>query len=373
MSVMEIVFWLSAGLLFHTYVGYPLSMAIAARLWPMPVRPSARMPRVTVVIVMHDGAAYARAKLDNILALDYPPAQLDVVVACDGCTDASAETCRKYPDVRVLEFPVRRGKAACLNDAVSSATGELLLLTDVRQRLEPNTLRALVANLGDADVGAVSGELRFEDPDTGFARGVDAYWRYEKSIRRSESASGSTVGVTGALYAMRRELFQPLPDGTILDDVLNPMNVVAQGKRVVFESTAIAWDRPAQSPSHERVRKIRTLAGNYQLVQLAPWLLSPLGNPICYRFVCHKMLRLLAPWLILGLLVANVALAPRQVFYAATLLACSLAAVLVAAGWLAPAFARWLPVRLLMAFVYLNWFSAEALVAFLRNRRLHLW
>lgn len=372
---MEIVFWISALLLFHTYVGYPLGVGISARLSPRPVRAKPQTPRVTVVIAMHDGAGYARAKLDNVLALDYPPAQLDIIVACDGCTDDSAAVCRNYPEahVRVLEFPVRRGKAACLNDAVAAATGELLLLTDVRQHLEPDTLRVLVASLGDVDVGAVSGELRFEDPETGFARGVDAYWRYEKFIRRAESLSGSTVGVTGALYAMRRALFQPLPDGTILDDVLNPMNVVRQGKRVVFESAAVAWDRPAQSLAHERRRKVRTLAGNYQLLQLAPWLIDPLANPIWYRFVCHKLLRLLAPWLILVLLAVNLVLAPRHVFFTATLVAALIVGALFVGGWLVPAFARLLLVRLVMAFVYLNWFSAEAFVAFVRKGRLHLW
>ena len=375
MVFMEYVFWISALVLLHTYVGYPLGIAVAAWLWPRPVRPKPHRPQVSVIIVMHNGAAHAHAKLDNIVALDYPPERLEIIVACDGCTDESASICGNHPDsrVRVLDFQRRRGKAACLNDAVSSARGELLLLTDVRQRLELDTLRALVASLGDVDVGAVSGELRLEDPDRVFARGIDAYWRYEKFIRQAESRSGSTVGVTGALYAMRRELFRPLPDGTILDDVLNPMNVVLQGKRVVFESGAIAWDRPTQSPSHERKRKIRTLAGNYQMLHLAPWLIDPRINPICYRLVCHKLLRLLAPWLILAWLMATIVLAPLHIFFALALVTCGIAGVVIVGGLLSPRFARFLPARLLMAFVYLNWYSAEALVAYLRNRRLHLW
>ena len=372
---MEILFWVSALTLIHTFAGYPLGIALAAKLRPKQVRPVPQSPAVSVVVVIHNGAEHAAAKLRNLLNLDYPNALLDIIIACDGCNDDSARICRDQCDarIRVLEFPVRRGKAACLNDAVAFATGDVLLLTDVRQRLEPDVLHALVARLGDPHIGAVSGELRFEDPETGFARSLDAYWRYEKFIRRAESRSGSTVGVTGALYAMRRELFRPLPAGTILDDVLNPMNVVRQGRRVIFEATAVAWDRPAQSPGHERARKIRTLAGNYQLLQLAPWLLDPRVNPIWYRFVCHKMLRLMAPWLILVLLGANVALAQRHGFFVATLGAFFVAVALFVGGWLVPAFARLLPVRLVMAFGYLNWFSAEALIAFARNRRLHLW
>ena len=374
-SLIYLVFWVCALLLAHVFAGYPAAMWLLARWQPLPIRKQALTPTVTVVIAVHDGAAHVQAKLANLAALDYPRALIDIVISCDGCRDATAALCRQFGDarVRVLEGAERRGKAACVNDAVAVASGEILLLTDVRQRLSPTALRELAANFADDSVGAAGGELLFEDAHTGFARGVDAYWRYEKLIRHAESRSGSMVGVSGALYAMRRELFWPLPSGTVLDDVLVPMRVVAAGRRVVFEPRALAWDRPSQQPIEERRRKIRTLAGNFQLIQLAPWLLSPRSNPLWFRFVSHKLLRLLAPWLFVLLALSALLLATRHVVCALTLALLLLGAVLVLAGQRLASLGRWLPVRLATAFVYLNVFSAQALFAFARNRRLHLW
>jgi len=369
------VFAISALALVHVFAGYPLWVAALARWRPRPVQRRAWTPRVTAVLAVHDGAAHVRAKLEGLLALDYPAERLDIVVACDGCRDDTAACARALGDarIRVLEFAERRGKAACLNDAVAEARGEVLLMTDVRQRLEPDALRQLVANLGDAQVGAVGGQLRLFDAHTGFARGIDAYWRYETLIRASESRSGSVIGVSGALYAMRRALFRPLPAGTVLDDVLVPMQVAAAGLRVVYEPAAVAWDGSSQQPREEQRRKIRTLAGNYQLVQLAPWLLLPWRNPLWFRFVSHKLLRLLAPWLLLALALSATLLATRHALFAATALGLLAALAAVVAGRLLPTLGGRRPVRLLTAFCYLNLFAAQALLAFARNRRLHLW
>lgn len=373
MTLAYLACWGSALLLIHVFVGYPLCMWLLARLLPRPVLRQAVTPTVSVIMAVHDGAPHLPAKLRNLQALDYPSDQVEIIVACDGCTDATVALARQHGNVRVLEFGERRGKAACLNDAVAVASGDVLLMTDVRQKLSPTALRELVANLADLSVGAVSGELQMENVQSGFAQGVDAYWRYEKLIRHAESRSGSTIGVSGALYAVRRALFEPLPPGTVLDDVLIPMRVAAAGCRVVFEPRALAWDRPSQQPADERRRKIRTLAGNYQLVQLAPWLLLPGSNPLWFRFVSHKLLRLLAPWLLLLLGLSTAVLATRHATYALLLLAMLAGAALIMVERWLPSAGRWLPVRLAVAFYYLNLFAAQALIAFTRNRGLHLW
>ncbi|WP_222564842.1 glycosyltransferase family 2 protein [Novilysobacter antarcticus] len=372
---MSVVFWGCAALVAFTYAGYPVWVRVWATLRPKPVARADVTPTVTAILCVHDGEARVGAKLHNLLAMAYPAALLDVVVACDGCTDNSAEACRTVgsPRVRVLEFDQRRGKAACLNDAVSVATGDILLMVDVRQRIEEEALGALVACLADPAVGAVGGELRFEHPDTGFAASVDAYWRYEKAIRQAESRSGSVVGVSGALYAVRRELFRPIPEGTVLDDVLVPMQVVRAHRRVVFEPGARAWDHASASAGDERVRKVRTLAGNLQLVQLAPWLVNPLQNPIWFRFLCHKLLRLVAPWAMVLMLLAACLLASKHPFYLACLVAAGLVIVVVAVAPALPRLAAWWPVRMLVAFVHMNLYSAQATVAFVRRRTLHLW
>ncbi|MDQ0008002.1 cellulose synthase/poly-beta-1,6-N-acetylglucosamine synthase-like glycosyltransferase [Luteibacter jiangsuensis] len=367
--------WSSAALLAHVFIGYPLLVWMQARLRPLPVARRAILPTVSIVMAVHDGERFIRAKLASLRQLDYPAELIDIVIACDGCHDTTVTTARRSTDPRVtvLDFPNRRGKAACLNDAVALTRGEVLLFTDVRQKLSPVALKELVANLGDPTVGAVGGELHMENVRSGFAQGVDFYWRYEKGIRHAESLSGSTIGVSGALYAIRRSLFQPLPAGTVLDDVLVPMRVAAQGKRVVFEPKAMAWDQPSQLPEEERRRKIRTLAGNYQLIQLAPWLLAPWRNPLWFRFVSHKLLRLFAPWLILALTVSTGLLFTRHPMYALAFGGLIGGLLLVALARLQPPLGRLLPLRIAVAFFYLNLFAAQALLAFARNRRLHLW
>lgn len=370
-----VVFWGAALLLGYTYAGYPALVIAQARLRPRPVARGNARPTVTVVMTVHNGAADLPAKLANLSGLDYPHGRLDIVVACDGCSDASAAIARGHAGrpVTVIEYAERRGKAACLNDAVAAASGELLLMVDVRQRLEPDALQRLVACLSDPAVGVVAGELSFEDPDTGFGASVDAYWRYEKAIRLAESASGSAIGVSGALYAVRRRLFPHVPVGTVLDDVYVPMHVLRAGYRVVLEAGALAWDRPSSSSAQERGRKLRTLAGNFQLVALAPWLLVPGRNPAWLRFASHKLLRLLSPWLVLAFAMASFALAGMHGIY---LLAAAGIVALVSLATLprvVPPLARLLPVRIATAFAYMNLYAARALFTWMGNRRLHLW
>ncbi len=244
-----------------------------------------------------------------------------------------------------------------------------MVFTDARQKIEPGALRLLVENFADPDVGCVSGELMLGDFHEGeSSRGVGLYWRIEKQVREMEAASGSMVGATGALYAVRRELLTDLPAGTILDDVYLPMQVVRQGKRVVFDGRAHAWDIPDLGAGFEFSRKVRTLSGNYQLVQLAPWLLSP-KNPIRFEFVSHKLARLAVPFALLALLFTSfaltgsfyrVALILQLVFYALSALALMGVDKGGALAWIADAPGT---------FVLLNGAAFMALVNFLARRR----
>ena len=374
---MSLLFWGCVALVAFTYAGYPLCVLLQARFAPRPVADGAAgpLPTVSVVLPVHDGEALVAAKLRNLLALDYPEDRIEVLVACDGCRDGTADAARAVADarVRVLEFAARRGKASCLNDAVAAARGEVLLMVDVRQRLEPDALLALVTHLADPAVGAVGGQLRFEDPATGFAASVDAYWRYESAIRLAEARSGSVVGLSGALYAMRRALYRALPPSTVLDDVLVPMQVAATGARVGWQPAAVAWDQASPSSSRERLRKVRTLAGNLQLVQLAPWLLDPRRNPLWFRFIGHKLLRLAAPWALLAMGVSAALMARDSVFFLGCAAAALAALAVVALAPRMPALAALAPVRMLVAFVHMNLFAAQAALAFARGRGLHLW
>jgi cellulose synthase/poly-beta-1,6-N-acetylglucosamine synthase-like glycosyltransferase len=261
-------------------------------------------PRVTVLIAAFREAATIAKKLESLAGQTYPAELLDVVVACDGSDDgtpdvARAAIARSLPGrAQVLALPQRAGKPSALNAAAAASSGEVLVLTDARQPLSPEAVEALVQDLGDPTMGAVGGELVL-----GGDAPAGAYWKYEALIRKWEAASGSTVGVSGALYAIRRSLWQPMPAETILDDVLQPMRVRLAGRRVGFEPRAKAFDTAAES-KREFQRKVRTLSGNFQLLLIEPRLISPLANPSWFDFVSHKLCRLLVPYALLVALAA---------------------------------------------------------------------
>jgi poly-beta-1,6-N-acetyl-D-glucosamine synthase len=317
-------FWISVALLAYVYVGYPTlawARAVLQRHAPPRRATSEAAPGVTVLVVAYNEAARVAARIENLLASDYPRDRLEILIASDGSTDATADIARRYaPDgVQTAAFEMRRGKPAVLNDVVPKARGEIVVLADARQQFEPETVRALVAPFADPTVGAVSGELMLTDGrgSTGVGRGVGFYWRYEKLIRKSESRVDSTIGATGAVYAIRRALFEPIPEDTVLDDVLIPLYITRQGYRVLFEPAARAWDQVAGQARQEFGRKVRTLAGNFQLFGRERWLLNPRANRLWLPTVSHKGLRLVAPVLHVGAFAASLALAGAPLYRAA--------------------------------------------------------
>lgn len=196
-----------------------------------------------------------------------------------------------------------RGKPFCINTGVAAAIGDIVVFADCRQRFADNAIKELIKNFDDPNVGCVSGELVFEETTgSSIQAEMGAYWRFEKWLRKLESSTGSVPGATGAIYAVRIKLFRPLPAQTLLDDVLIPMNICMQGYRTIFEGRAIAYDTVSKNLALEKKRKIRTLAGNWQLLFLEPVLLNPLKNPLWIRFISHKIFRLLIPYVLIMLL-----------------------------------------------------------------------
>ncbi len=332
---MEAVFWLSVALIAYVYAGYPVLLAIWARIATIgaarggvhdasPRRPSA-LPPVTIIIAARNEARRLPSRIDNLLASDYPKDCMQIVVASDGSTDATLDALEPYASTVELIMLPPGGKARALNAAVARARHPILVFADARQRFAPDAIRRLVRHFERLSVGAVSGELVL-DCEQGasastVAGGVGAYWKYEKWLRRREAVVGSTLGVTGAVYAMRRVLWEPLPPDTILDDVLGPMRVVLRRYRVLFDATAVAFDEAAGDVVVETQRKVRTLAGNFQLLALEPRLLVPGLNPVWLQFMSHKVGRLAVPYALLTLLASSAWLAPRSWVYAAALAA----------------------------------------------------
>lgn len=304
--VSEIAFWACASLVVYTYVAYPLLLALAGRLWGRPRRVEPMAASVSVILAVHNEAKNLPRRLDELTRLiETSGLPGEVLVVSDGSTDHSVEIARSFESrgVRVLEAGGRQGKAAALSAGCAEARHELLVFADARQRWADDALVRLVENFADPAVGGVSGDLVLET-SPGVLAGVGLYWRFEKWLRQRESALYAQVGVTGAISVCRRALFRPVPPGTILDDVCWPLNVVLQGYRVVHDERARAYDRLPESPRDEFRRKVRTQAGNLQLLTRLPGAaLLPWRNRVWWQWISHKLLRLAVPWALLGMLV----------------------------------------------------------------------
>jgi cellulose synthase/poly-beta-1,6-N-acetylglucosamine synthase-like glycosyltransferase len=362
---MALLFWLSVAIIGYVYVGYPLMLRLWARIRPRPLQAAAARrdaaPAVSIVLAARNEGARLAARLANLLALEYPAGRRQIIVVSDGSTDNTAEVVGRFGSAVELVELRPGGKALALNAGVARARHDIIVFADARQVFAPDALLELTAPLSDPQVGGVTGELMLDcesalfgdrradidrrhregsdlrdaAADSGDRRtraerrtilstigdGVGMYWRYEKELRRLESAVGSTIGATGAIYAIRRSLWCPLPAETILDDVLAPMRVVLAGRRVVFNDKARAFDRAAADADAETQRKVRTLAGNYQILWLEPRLLLPWRNPVWLQYCSHKLGRLAAPHAMLALFAANIALFGEHLFYQLSLLA----------------------------------------------------
>jgi cellulose synthase/poly-beta-1,6-N-acetylglucosamine synthase-like glycosyltransferase len=372
---MELVFAIGVLLCAYTYVGYPMLVAMLARLRARePARDPGWTPTVTACVAVHNGAAHLEAKLRSLLAQHYPPDRFEVLVYADGCSDDSVAIARRVaredPRVRVIEATQRAGKPTGLNRMREDARGDVLLMTDVRQPLEPECTRRLVEMLADPSVGCVSGNLVLP-----IATGAGFYWNYENWIRSAEARFRGMVGVTGPIYAVRRGDVEPLPADTILDDMWIPMKLRLRGRRLLFCADAVAYDA-AFDDEREFGRKVRTLAGNYQLFARLPALLVPWRNPSWFETFSHKLCRLACPFALIAIAIATLALlyTTRSESGLTTLVirAAALAelafVLLVALGARAGALGRFA-----RTFVVLNAAALVGLWRFLRGRQRITW
>ncbi len=313
---MVILFWVAGATLVWVYLLFPLSMMIRGRL--AGVRPPRALtehrpePSVTVVLAARNEEGALATRIENLLTQNYPAERLSVVVVCNACTDGTVPAARQIaeqePRVSVLVSSGEEGKAGALNLGVSHSKGEILVFADCRQRFAPDAVRQLVNALADPGVGAVTGRLVIGAADSAAVQGVGTYWKLESRLRFAQARTGSVMGATGAIYAVRRELYTPVPPNLILDDVFIPMQVVMRGKRVDFRPEAVAYDSASPETGSEFRRKLRTMTGNIELLRVMPQLLSPRGNPHFVRYLSHKVLRVASPIFLLGLVLAGLVL-----------------------------------------------------------------
>ena len=300
---------LPACVAFIIYVlfAYPLILARLARR-PRGVHKEWIPRTVSIVIAVRNGQSYIRKKLDSVLALDYPKELLDIWVASDGSCDGTDDLVRAFASSGVKLVRIQEaGKAAALNAAIRKSKSEILLLTDVRQELAADSLLRLVSCFADPTVGVVSGRLVICKGTTREEANIGLYWRYETWIRDNLSRIDSIFGATGALYAIRRSLAVRLPEQVLLDDVYMPLSAFFAGYRLIVEPAALAFDIPTPLTVEFR-RKVRTLAGNYQLLRYYPQLLTR-ANRMWLHFVSYKLGRLLLPFVMITAALASCGLA----------------------------------------------------------------
>jgi poly-beta-1,6-N-acetyl-D-glucosamine synthase len=291
-------FFALAGVLVYIVAGYPLLLDWLAARYAKPVVRGDEPRTVSFIVAVHNGERFLEAKLQSILDLDYPRDLMQIIVVSDGSTDRTAEIAAGFAGRGVLLLTVPRGgKPQALNAAIPRATGEILVLTDVRQMLEPESVRRLVARFEDTNVGAASGDLIIRDSNVTGEKSVGMYWRYERWIRKNLGSLDSIFGATGPFYAIRRSLAVTIPADSLLDDMYLPLAAFYRGYRLVVEESARAVDYPTGIGT-EFGRKTRTLAGNYQILGHYPWLLTP-RNRMLFHYLSYKVARLALPWIVI--------------------------------------------------------------------------
>lgn len=377
---MIVVFWLATAVIVETYAVFPAVVAARALLSPRPHREGPVSPSVSVVISARDEEGAIGAKLDSVLASDYPADRLQVVVASDGSTDGTADEVRaRAPRVELVELGAV-GKAAALNAALSRARREVVVFTDANSRFEPTTLAALVRPFADPEVGGVAGDQHYLPPGAdgdavGTARGERRYWDADRMLKLAESAAGNVISATGALYAVRRELVDEVPAG-VTDDFATSTGVIARGRRLVFSPDAVVWEPVAHDTDAEMARKVRVMTRGLQGVLLRRRLLDPREHGFyAYQLLHHKLLRRLmgAPLLATA---ASAALCWRRGrTYRAAALAQGGLVGLAAVGLLAPRtrVGRSRPCGLAAYFVMVNGAGLAAAANVLRGRRIEQW
>lgn len=332
MILLQVLFWLGVGIVTYTFLGYPLLVGLLARCIHRPVQKAAITPQVTLLIPAYNESPVIAHKIENSLALDYPPERLEIVVVTDGSDDGTDDIVAGYAEqgVRLYHQSLRQGKMAAVNRVMPSVGGEIIVLSDANAMLAWGSLRALARNFADSSVGGVAGEKRV------LGGGEGLYWRYESFLKRCDSALSSVMGAAGELFAIRHCLFEPPPLDTLLDDFVISLRLVERGWRVVYEPEAFVTENPSPRLMGEWQRRARNAAGGFQAIRRLPGLLNPAKGWVAWQYFSHRVLRwAVAPFLLpiaygmnlflLALPFYRLVLLAQTVFYVVALLGYALA------------------------------------------------
>lgn len=311
--ILTAIFWASVTIILYTFFGYPLILAVWAKLRPRPVRASREhTPSVSLIIAAYNEEDLIAAKIANSFALDYPHELLEVIVAADGSSDRTAEVAARDPRVKVVYTPERSGKMAALNRAIAAATGEIVVCSDANNYYPPQTLRAIVAPFADPEVGMATGRKQIADAE---GRPLDKseglYWRYERLIMTWESKVGSVAAAVGEIMALRRSVFRPLTSGTVVnDDFVLAMTIALDGWRVAYAPEALSLEPASATLGDEAKRRARMVSGRmWALWSLLPSL-ARRRPQLAWKVFSHKALRPVVPMAMIAAALSSLPLAP---------------------------------------------------------------
>jgi len=379
-SVVEGLFWACTAVLFYVYAGYPLLLLIVATLAPrrrQPMLADDRLPFLSILIAAYNEEANIGEKIQDTLALDYPPERMEVLVLSDASTDRTDSIVCGFTDprVRLLRMRERRGKTHAQNEGVRACRGEVVVFSDATTIYHPLALRYLASNYQDPAVGAVSGRYQYFDPGgtSPTGSGTIAFWNYENLIKTFQSRIKTITGCCGCIYSVRRDVYTDLSDN-IISDLVQPLWAIKKGYRVVFEDRALAHEETTQSTAEEFSMRVRIVSRAILGILSVAELLNPLKHGwVAFQLLSHKVLRWLVPVFLLVLLASNALLAAepgafralfclQALFYLSALLA----------AWL-PMSRWWKPLTVPLYFCTLNAAALMSVIEVLRGRRHVVW
>ncbi len=304
---MTILFVFSLFLIIYVYLGYPILLVLLSFICGKAIKKKEIYPYVTLLIAAYNEERVIREKIENSLQIDYPRGKIEIVVVSDGSEDRTDEIIKEYSSQGVVlkRFGERMGKIGALNRVMQEIKSEVVVFSDANTMYQAEAIKKLVRNLADPLVGAVTGDVRLESERVAFGKGEKAYWQYERWIQKKESKIGSIIGVDGAMYAIRRELYVPPSDNIILDDFVISMNIVACGHRVVFEPEAVAFEETSPTWRDEFRRRHRITAGGYQALWQGEGVPSFSNILLLFEYISHRLLRWLLPFFLITLFISN--------------------------------------------------------------------
>lgn len=320
---MEAIFWLSVAAIGYAYIGYPLLLLLLSRIRPKPVKSGHWTPSVTVVIAAYNEERDLAAKLENTLALDYPPSHLEVIVTSDCSSDRTDEIARSFAarGVRLHRQEERHGKTAAQNAAVTKARGEIIVFSDATTHYRPDVLKLMVPAFADKSVGCVTGRVIYQDEkDSSVGTGTQSYWNYEFFLKRHESAVCSLIGVCGCMYAVRASAYIPLYNEACSDFII-ATTMVEQGLRAVYVPEAVCTEEPNRQAKKELAARVRIISQTFADLWRNRSVLNPFRSGFyAIQLWSHKLMRYLVPVFLIAIFIASAFLVPRNAFYAAVFL-----------------------------------------------------